>query len=269
MSEALARPQELPPLCERDFVLATDLDGTFLGGSEADRQRLYRSIERLRDRIGLIFVTGRDPEFIAHLCDGTDVPWPDYAIGDVGTTIAQIYPVATDPVRPIQLLEDDIAARWANKGDAVRRALDGHPGLTLQSTEFRYRVSYDMNPASYCASAEDKVAGLGLDSLISDKRFFDVLPAGVSKGPSITRLIRHLGIASDRVLVAGDTLNDLSMLLTGMKGVAVGGSEAALIDQVRGNSNVYLANTSGAGGIIEAIADFSLFPVSEGDPHAV
>ena len=56
------------------MVLATDLDGTFLGGSEEDRQRLYRWIESNRDSVGLIFVTGRDPRFIRELCAG-GVPW--------------------------------------------------------------------------------------------------------------------------------------------------------------------------------------------------
>ena len=38
------------PTAIRDwrFVLATDLDGTFLGGSEADRAALYRAIEARR-----------------------------------------------------------------------------------------------------------------------------------------------------------------------------------------------------------------------------
>ena len=49
------------------LVLATDLDGTFLGGSETARRRLYSWIEANRDEVGLIFVTGRDPGFIRDL----------------------------------------------------------------------------------------------------------------------------------------------------------------------------------------------------------
>jgi hypothetical protein len=55
-------------LKDRQFVLATDLDGTFLGGSDEDRRRLYDWIEANRETVGLIFVTGRDPEFIGELC---------------------------------------------------------------------------------------------------------------------------------------------------------------------------------------------------------
>ena len=159
-------------IANSDFVLATDLDGTFLGGTEADRARLYEWIERDRPSIGLIFVTGRDPAFIAELCDGSRVPWPDFVIGDVGTTIAQTAPAARDErIRPIVELEAEISALWNDSGARVRAALDGHPGLTLQPTEFRYRVSYDLDPEAFCASAIDEVARLGHEHLISANRF--------------------------------------------------------------------------------------------------
>lgn len=247
----------LPEMKDRRMVLATDLDGTFLGGSEDDRKRLYDWIERHRETVGLIFVTGRDPEFIADLCAG-GVPWPEYAVGDVGTTIAKVSPEAG--VEPIAALEADIRAIWNDAGPRVREALDGHPGLTLQPTEFRYRVSYHIDPDAYDPSAEDKVAFLGHDHLISDNRYFDVLPRGISKGPSIRRLVAHLGIEEDRVLVAGDTMNDASMLQCGLPAVAVGGSETALLELVGHLDHVHVATAPGAAGILEAIRAKEMHP---------
>lgn len=249
-------------LHERHFVLATDLDGTFLGGSDEDRDTLYTWIEDNRATIGLIFVTGRDPEFIADICAGTNVPWPDYVIGDVGTTIAEVK--SGGAISPIGALEDDISRRWGAKGDAVRDALDGHPGLDLQPTPFRFRVSYDLRADEYDPSAPEKIAALDLDHLVSDNRFFDVLPKGVSKGPSLKRLVAHLGIAEERVLAAGDTLNDLSMLECGIQAVAVGGAEEALLNRVRDLDHVFTASAIGAGGILEAIAALDLHPTPKG-----
>jgi len=100
---------------------------------------------------------------------------------------------------------------------------------------------------------------LGLDVLISDNRFFDVLPRGISKGPSLKRLLAHLGLREDRTLVAGDTLNDLSMLALGLPAVAVGGSEPALIEKLRGRPHVHLADGIGVSGIAEAIDHHRLF----------
>ncbi|WP_068305127.1 HAD family hydrolase [Pararhodobacter sp. CCB-MM2] len=250
-----------PAIAARRFTLATDLDGTFLGGTDKDRARLYGWIEENRDSIGLIFVTGRDPEFIMQMCRERGLPWPEYVVGDVGTTIAEVLPDGS--IAPIVPLEDDIARRWDDKGAAVRAALDGHPGLQLQPTPFRYRVSYDLTPTSYDATAEARVEALGLDWLISDNRFFDVLPAGVSKGPSIRRLVEHLGIAPERVLCAGDTLNDLSMLASGLPAVAVGNSEPLLTHQLEGIETVYHARAHGAAGILEAIAALELHTIPQ------
>lgn len=245
-------------IAAKRMVLATDLDGTLLGGSVRDRAALYDWIEEHRDTVGLVFVTGRDPEFIAHLTDRTGAPQPDYVVGDVGTTIAEVGPAGE--ILPIPALEMQIASAWAGAGDRVRAALDGAAGLRLQPTEFRYRVSYDLDCADFDAAAVATVEDIGLDVLISDDRYFDVLPKGVSKGPSLTRLIDHLGIRPETCLVAGDTMNDFSMLALGLPAVAVGGSEPRLIEALEPYSHVHRAEALGAAGIREAIRAFDLHP---------
>ncbi len=257
--ETTAASPEPTSLAARRFVLATDLDGTFLGGSTEDRRVLYDWIEANRQTIGLVFVTGRDPAFIKALCDGTDggmgVPWPEYVVGDVGTTIARVDHGA---IHPIPALEAEIAERWGDAGDRVREALAGHPGLTAQDVAFRYRVSYDMAPDTFTRASIEAVDEMGLDHILSDNRYFDVLPRGVSKGPSLKRLVAHLGIAPNRVLAAGDTLNDLSMLECGLPAVCVGGAETALVERVETLPHVHVATAIGAAGILEAVRAFDM-----------
>jgi HAD superfamily hydrolase (TIGR01484 family) len=249
---------EKTALSDKAFVLATDLDGTFLGGTDAERRALYDWIEDHRDTVGLIFVTGRDPEFIMELCGTNCAPWPDYAVGDVGTTIARVE--REKGVYPLEHLEEQIADIWKDAGGTVRAALDGWPGLKLQPTDFRYRVSYDLSVAEFDAAAKEVVTGLGHDWLISDDRFFDVLPKGISKGPSLRRLLDHLGVDTRRVLAAGDTMNDLSLLTAGVPAVAVGNSEAALKAALGAPDHLHHARAHGAAGIAEAIAAFDLHP---------
>ena len=250
------------PLSNRRFVLATDLDGTFLGGSDEDRQRLYSWIEANRDTVGLIFVTGRDPEFIGELCRERGVPWPEYAVGDVGTTIATVS--SGTGVGPSMHLEEDSAGRWGSAGDKVKARLEGHPGLTLQPTDFRYRVSYDLDSDAFDQSACTIVEEMGHQWLISDNRFFDVLPDGVSKGPSLRRLVEYLAIERGRVLCAGDTLNDLSMLECGLPAVAVGNSEPSLVESVAHLEHLHMAQAHGAAGILEAIRAFEMHDLPKG-----
>jgi HAD superfamily hydrolase (TIGR01484 family) len=234
------------------LILATDLDGTFLGGSAADRSRLYELIQARRNDIVLIFVTGRDLPFIRALCRDTDVPWPDYVIGDVGTSVAGA------DLMPLHDVEAEIAELWADRGDQVRAMLADTPGLRLQPTPFRYRVSYDYDPASFDRDLVPKIETAGFDVLLSADRFLDVLPPGVAKGPTLLRLLDHLVFDPDRVLVAGDTLNDLSLFQTGLKGVAVGNSEPALVHKLHGLASVYRSRGDGAAGILEAIDHLQL-----------
>lgn len=239
-SLSLQRPDRL--------VLATDLDGTFLGGSEAQRLALYRWIAERREHVTLIFVTGRDLPFIRDLVRDGPVPQPDYVIGDVGTTVA-----GGSAIEPIPALETEIAQRWGDAGARVRALLDGEPGLRLQDIAFRHRVSYWYDPAVLAVDAAERVRAAGFDCLLSADTFFDVLPRGISKGPTLLRLIEHLALPHADVLVAGDTLNDLSLFETGLHGVAVGNSEPALRTRIAHLSNVHQSPEPGAAGIADAL----------------
>lgn len=232
------------------LVLATDLDGTFLGGDEGDRCTLYRDLSE-RDDVLLIFVTGRDIDFIAELIETPGMPRPRYIIGDIGTSI---YDGMT--LRPMAELEAHIAAAWNGATTHVIALLKDDPGLTLQETPFRHRVSYDYEPTVLSRGSVEKVEAAGFDCLLSANRFFDVLPKGISKGPTLARLVKTLGLDVDCVLVAGDTMNDLSLFETGFKGVAVGNSERRLVAAVRDMPNVYHSPHPGAAGIADAIRHF-------------
>jgi hydroxymethylpyrimidine pyrophosphatase-like HAD family hydrolase len=102
-----------------------------------------------------------------------------------------------------------------------------------------------------------KIQSAGFDCLLSAGRYLDVLPAGVAKGPTLVRLLRELALPTDRVLVAGDTMNDLSLFETGFNGVAVGNSEPDLLDAVARFPWVYQSPLPGAAGISDAIRHFA------------
>lgn len=238
-------PQDRAP---RRLVLATDLDGTFLGGPQTSRIELYEWIEAHRAVVTLIFVTGRDLPFVRNLVRSTAVPQPDYVIGDVGTTVA-----GGEAIEPIVELERPIADAWGSAGARMQALLDGEPGLRPQGTPFRYRLSYFYDPALLPLDTPEKVRAAGFDCLLSADTYLDILPRGISKGPTLTRLVAHLGLPAESVLVAGDTLNDLSLFETGFAGVAVGNSEAALLERIAGMKNVHVSRFAGAAGILDAI----------------
>ena len=253
----MLRPTPLPcvgdpsfqPLDRSPFAilfLATDLDGTFLGGSEADRLALYRALRETPD-VRLAFATGRGVESVLPLLSDPLVPDPEFIIADVGATV-----VYSDGLRPVQPIQWEIDARWVG-AEAVTRALQGVPGLERQAVPQERRCSFILQDASYLAEIQSRLMHLGCDVLFSAGRFLDVLPRGVSKGSTLRRLVEHLDVDPDEVLVAGDTLNDQSLFTQGFRGVVVGEAESALRRATAELPDVLHAETPGAGGILEAV----------------
>lgn len=235
-----------------DLILATDLDGTLLGGSADAREALYAALAARRDAL-LIFVTGRDADFIRDLVARPGMPRPHYIIGDVGTTVLD-----GRTFEPVAALEAHIKERWNDATARVMALLEGEPGLRLQPTPFRHRVSYFYEPALLSADTVRKIEAAGFDCLLSAGMYLDVLPRGIAKGPTLLQLLHALELPLDRVLVAGDTLNDLSLFETGLKGVAVGNSEPALLRAIADFHWVYRSPLHGAAGIADALRHFAL-----------
>jgi glucosylglycerol-phosphate synthase len=95
--------------------------------------------------------------------------------------------------------------------------------------------------------------------LQSADRYLDILPGGVNKGSTLQQLVKMMDIGAEDVLVAGDTLNDLSLYETGYKGVVVGAAEPALVTATGDITTTYQAERAGAGGILEAMEHFAAF----------
>lgn len=233
------------------MLLATDLDGTFLGGSAEDRQTLYQLVSGSQD-IQLVFVTGRGLEAVMPLLSDPLVPTPDYIICDVGGTV-----VEGASLQPVQPLQADIDRRWPGEL-AVAAAVAAFPELERQEVPQQRRCSYFCHQDAVTPALVEAARALGCEVMYSASRYLDLLPAGVNKGSTLQALVDQLGIAHDEVLVAGDTLNDLAMFEAGFQGVCVGDSEAALLAATGDLANVFHAGAAGCGGILQAIIHFSL-----------
>lgn len=245
------------------WVLATDLDGTFLHGSRADRLRFYDWIESQRDRLILVFVTGRRWSRIEPLFDprgssaesDAPVPRPDFAIGDVGTTVFDGYG------HPVEEIQKEIAARWNGANARVQNLLAGEPGLSTQRGELAYRVSYDYDPKLLRPEAIARLQAAGFDVVMSADRYLDVLPRGVSKGPTLQKLAKLQNWPGDRIVTAGDSLNDLSLLAAGYRAITMGNSEPKLLTALGDRPTVYRSPYPGIWGIVDGLRHWQL-----GDP---
>lgn len=241
------------PLSQSTLILATDLDGTFAGGSPADRRRLQGVLSTHPDAL-LIYVTGRSVAATRELMAEAALPAPDVLIADVGTTV-----VRGNDFSPVAALEREIAARWPG-GDVVRARLAGLDVVTEQALNVPRRVSYWLAAGAAMETALARIAerleGLEVEVIGSADTYIDVLPGGVDKGTTLRRVLAWLGRSEHDVVVAGDTLNDLALFETGLRGVVVGNCEPGLLERVAGRAHVYVAAGHGAAGILEGLGHF-------------
>ena len=234
------------------MLLATDLDGTFLGGSMEDRLRLYQIIKENKN-IQLVFVTGRGIESVIPLLNDPTIPTPDYIIADVGATVCDGTTLAA-----IDSIQNEIESNWPSVYE-LQEAYSEIPGLVYQGVPQQRRCSYYYDANTDLQAVRDIAEKRGCDVITSVDKYLDILPKGVNKGNTLKKLVELLRVPKDRVLVAGDTLNDLSLFVAGFPGVAVGESEDALIQATAELSNVYQAKLPGAGGILELMQTHNRF----------
>ena len=237
-----------------ELVLVTDLDGTLLGGSLGERRRFYAWLERQRSRVLHVFCTGRDLNSVARLLvedEHMGLRAPHLVIGDVGCTVA-----CGASLQPLPLAVDPIEARWQGKPDRVLTVMAGAAGVSAQPISSQRRLAYYYDPDSFDHGLIAELEAHGVDCLLSDNRYLDLLPAGVNKGSTLMALLEALEIDPALVVTAGDSLNDLAMFETGLAGVMVGNAEPALRPKVLHLPRTYGARAPGCAGICEGLDHF-------------
>ncbi|MFJ9775070.1 HAD-IIB family hydrolase [Kitasatospora sp. NPDC101157] len=240
-------------------ILVTDLDGTLLGGTQDDRIRLRDALAR-HPEVTTVFATGRGPSSIREVLRDPLVPRPRWIIADVGATVVD----GTD-LTPVDPVQEQLRAGWPGH-DRVRAALRRFPALAYQHGVVQNgRCSYHLAPDGLTDELVAAVEALGCTWVYSADRYFDVLPQSASKGNALRALAAKLGWQPEHILVAGDSLNDLSLFRLGTHAVAVAGAEPALLAALAEDPRVHRADRAGAGGIHAALRELGWLP-SEPDP---
>jgi len=234
------------------LILATDLDGTFLDGSDQVKSIFYNELLRLRDNIMLIYVTGRSIDAVEHFCKEGFLPSPHFIIGDHGTHIVDGVNFCS-----IEQLQNSIIHRWNDGNQKLRKLLHNEVGIQLQPIDPPYRVAYYYNPNLLQDETLQKIIAAGYDFILSCDMYLDIVPKDVNKGSTLLNLLDMLNLNHESVVTCGDSLNDLSLFQTGLKSIAVGNSEPKLIDEIKILKNVFHSSHPGLDGIIEGLSFYN------------
>lgn len=229
-------------------LLISDVDGTLLGDDDALREFAGWYASR-RGRVRLVYSSGRLFGSVRESIDGTDLPEPDAVIGGVGTQVRG-FPSNT----PIGRWPGDCGG-WSPL--RICAVLAEYDELQLQPDEFLsdHKISYYVNDASPELLEELRrrlsAACCRVELVYSSNRDLDVLPQGVNKGSAAAFLASHWSFAHDRVVVSGDSGNDLSMFEQGFRGIVVGNAHREL--KRLDSPSVYQADRPHAAGVLQGL----------------
>jgi hypothetical protein len=213
------------------ILLSTDLDRTLLPNGDAEespRARERFATVAQRDAVVLVYVTGRHHELVRQAIERYDLPLPRIVIGDVGSSIHE---VSADGWSPWEDWQNELGAEWTEEiRTELRARFEEDPDLKMQdeSSQTRFKVSA-FAPASRGRWMDRLRAQLDLSrtQLVHsvDERentgLLDALPARAGKLGALEFVRRRLGIAREHTLFAGDSGNDLEVLISSIPAVLV------------------------------------------------
>jgi len=267
------------------FLLCTDLDRTLISnGPQAESPGARAMFRRLvaRDDVTLAYVSGRHRALIEQAIAEYDLPQPDYAIADVGATI---YRVKAGNWESWNEWEAQIAPDWRGLShDALRDLVQISLALKLQEQEKqnRHKLSFYLNlDADIPALLERLREVLAREGIKANLIYsideavavglLDVLPASANKLHAIRFLMETKQFALADTLFAGDSGNDLDVLLSEVPSVLVANaaSEVRELASAAHHPSLYFAwggylgmNGNYSAGILEGVAHF--WPEADG-----
>ncbi len=236
-------------LPEFDRLIITDLDNTLTGDDESLAE--FSQLIRENEHVGFGIATGRRLDSAMKLIDKLGLPRPDLIDTDVGSQLHY-----GEQLTPDRSWRKSIGYAW--KPEEIRSLLADVPGLELQEDNHQseFKISYEVDTRKKVTVSKIKKilreAGLRAKVVMSLGMYLDVIPVRAGSDLSMRHVLWKWGFAPEHVLVAGDSGNDVDMLLGRTLGVVVANHSPEL-NRLRKHPRVYFAQGSHAAGILEGI----------------
>ena len=272
-------------MSEQRLLLCTDMDRTVIpNGRQPEHPDARRRFADFcsRPEVTLVYVTGRHQALVRQAIKNYVLPEPDFSITDVGT---KIYQVVEGQWLAWEDWEEEIGKDWNGKSyPEIKQLLDAVPGLKLQelSKQNTHKVSYylplhmdtfEVMERMNSSLAQAGVAASLIWSVDEPKSIglLDVLPKNATKLHAIEFLQQQLGFQRHEVIFAGDSGNDLPVLISAIPSVLVANAaddiklEARQLAQRNGHGEaLYVAEARGlnmngnySAGVLEGVWHFA------------
>lgn len=271
------------------YLMATDMDLTLIMPNQVIPEENLKACKALKENgVALTIATGRSSFLVDKFSDilGIDVPLitgNGSALWD-SKTRTHVYSADFPHDKLIKLLDlflerDVDCTLYSKEGvflcpsssrqwfcDAYNKDMPKE----LQAPV--YRISKDYTKSSdvidfnkfllinVCDEiAEDLKNDPDLYVVSSGPTFYDVMVSGVSKGTGLLKLADTLGIPRENTFAIGDSENDISMIAMAKYGIAMDGSDEAVIKAAD-----YVTTKCEEAGFAKAVYDYVL-PIARGE----
>ena len=203
-------------------VVAVDFDGTLTSGAGIAPHTVEAIEQARRNGLAIVLVTGR-----------------------IGAELNAEFPKVAECMDAMVLengavivVDGHVHALSSPVDGSLTRALDDH-GVPYRRGEVLIAVD-----GEHVATVVELIGELGLDCQITRNRAsLMVLPAGITKGTGLLRLLAQMSFSPHNAVAVGDAENDLSMFSIAEIGAAV----ANAVPSARRNADVVLDEPNGAG----------------------
>lgn len=239
-------------LSSLEYLLITDIDNTLVGEREPMAE-LLELLDRHRNRLGWGVATGRCLDKTMAVLSEHGINPPDILICSVGTEIFY----GPEPVADSGW-QGHLAHRW--RPEAIREAMAGLDFLIPQESDKNrpFKVSYYLKDDGELLAAVHRrlqQKSLKYHLIYSHGRFLDILPYRASKGKAIRYLSYKWGVPLNRIMAAGDSGNDESMLRGDICGLVVDNYSPEL-ERLKGLSRIHFSARPCAAGIMDGLRHY-------------
>lgn len=230
------------------WLLVSDVDNTLTGDDEA----LYRFIDLVTQTPGLIvgLNSSRPAASVRHTFAAFE--WKaDALITAMGTEVR----IGGEEIVAWSQQFEPWDRRVVDR-EMAKLGFEAHPPELQTRFKASFSVPGERNQRRAMAAIE--ATGLPAQYVSSGESDFDVLPPGAGKGRATAFLARQLGVPLERTIVAGDSLNDLTMFQVTRHGIVVGNARQELRRALGDVPGVYEATATHAGGVIEGLTHWGV-----------
>ena len=230
------------------ILFCTDLDGTLYKNDKTVSKENLDAIEYFKSQGGLFtFITGRVPKTSAKICEIIKPNAPYGCVNGAGIydnarkeylwktflndDVAELIDSVSNKLPQIAIqanVENDVYFIKDNDAMVYFRSITGLDNISKKFEDIRepiLKIVFAHNEEEQILKLEKLLnshpKAKDFDFIRSERRLYEILPKGTSKGDLLLKLADLLGVDRKKTIAVGDYNNDISMIKCAGVGFAV------------------------------------------------